>query len=196
MLTDLPSDTCAEVLPGISDHNLVFSRIIGGLLAAETVSRKCFDFKKADWLSLNKALADANWAGVFQGHSASDGAKNLTETILDYAARFIPFGTKQVPRGQHPWINDKCRQMMAEKIDAYGTPNYEQKRERCSQELLKSYSHFISRTKERIKNLPSSSKHWWHLSRTLLSRTCPASSIPPLKAPEGKWIVEPFAKAQ
>ena len=194
-LADLPSDVCSVVLPGISDHNLVFSRLDAQIPAALTVQRECFVFTQADWQSLNIALLKTNWAFVCS-LPPSIAAEKLTDTILEKAKAHIPFQTKQVPRGCHPWINEKCRQLIADKIAAYGTPSYERKRDLCSQGLYNSYSQFLSGTKDRIHKHPSSSKHWWHLSRRLLSRACPTSSIPPIKEEHGNWVVDPYLKAE
>ena len=62
--------------------------------------------------------------------------------------------------------------------------------------MREEYLKFVAETRKKLLDLPSSCRLWWKLSTALMMNTGKVSSVPPLKAQEGTWIVDPEAKAE
>ena len=50
-----------EILPAISDHNMVLASFDIGIPEPTIVTRTVFDYSKADWASIKQDLAEFDW---------------------------------------------------------------------------------------------------------------------------------------
>ena len=196
VLTDLPTDCSIEVRPGVSDHCLVLCRLSMGIPEEKISERNCFEFKHANWRGLNQCLQEIDWKERFAHCSVDTTVATFTSTILDSAKNFIPYHAKSIAKNAHPWINARCRQLVAAKNQAMGNPDFESKRDLCSIGLRHEFAKYIASTKERIRKLHNSSKQWWHFSKSLLLMGGNTSSIPAMKNGSGQWIKDPKEKAE
>ena len=96
----------------------------------------------------------------------------------------------------HPWVNDRYRELVREKIAVAGTDNYAFACEKCSRGFFEEYLKYVKRTQQELSKLPRGSKLWWKMSRRLLLKLERTSSIPPLKKKEGEWVLDAFDKAE
>ena len=56
----------------------------------------------------------------------------INSIILESMEKFIPHKTVKIKKRSHPWIDDHCMQMLAEKHQAFGTEHYDAARSACS----------------------------------------------------------------
>ena len=80
------------------------------------------------------------------------------------------------------------------KNTAEGNEQYDSECANCMQILGVEKSGYVNQLKQKIPNLPKSSKAWWRLNRELLHRKVKLSSIPTLKEDKA-WISDPKDKA-
>ena len=177
------------------------------------VERTVWDYKKADWTGLRSRLGEEDW-NVLSQKDASEAADYLTNRILEAAKTFIPQRILKDRKSTHPWVDERCEEALARKnhlealqIESLSTfPGFEtielldrqfqEETRRCNEIFSQAYDEFIQKTREEIKSLPKSAKKWWRLNRTLLGRASKkTSSIPPLRAATGEWILESVEKA-
>lgn len=195
VLSDLDHLITAEVAAGVSDHSLVFCRLAFSMPHGSTITRNCFYYQHAQWSKLSAELSGIDWRSLLPSGDADAAAAIFAKTLLSTAKRFIPFKALPTLKTNHPWLNDRCMQLVADKCRAFGTDQFAAKQAACSQGLLNEYTAFISSTRSRLESLPSSSKRWWSLSGSLLLKASRQSSVPPLKHTDGNWALSAIGKA-
>lgn len=120
----------------------------------------------------------------------------LTAFILSSAKLFVPIREYSFPKSSHPWLNDKCIDLVAKKHAAQGTPDYELIRDKCTKGLLHEFQSHSMRMKSKISGLPTSSKKWWKLCNSLMiKKNCP-DHIPPLRKDDGSWALSALEKGE
>ena len=102
----------------------------------------------------------------------------------------------ELDKTSHPWLTERSEHLVAEKAAAFGTPLFEHKRQTCSEGLHQEYIKHRNRTKDKLQQIPRSSKRCWKLSQSLLSSSSTTSSIPALQSGSGEWVLQPEGKAQ
>ena len=96
----------------------------------------------------------------------------------------------------HPFsFNDACREALQRKHEAMGTDAYESRRDECTKIFLDTFQAYLGKVREKLKSMPPSSRGWWKLSDSLLSKAHGQENIPPLKGPDGVWAKNANEKA-
>ena len=98
-------------------------------------------------------------------------------------------------KGQHPWLNTRCREAIAKKHAAEGSVDYIAARDFCFDVLYDEYRKHIARTKLLLQDCVRGSRKWWKLNAVLLNRSPKSSSIPALRDGPDEWLFEPEQKA-
>ena len=196
VLSDFESGVRCKVIPGIheEDHDAVLTSVDVSVAESEPVKRKVYDFKKADWNKLNKRLAAQNWDFI-QTLPVDNGTERLTAVILECASQCIPQRWIVDKAFAHPWIDDTCRKALARKQAALGTADFLLRRDECSSIFLAAYHSYVSKIREKLKSMSASSRGWWRLSSTLLTKAGARENIPPLEKPDGSWATSGADKA-
>ena len=188
VLSDLASGIRCTVVPGIheNDHDGVLTKVDLCIPASEPVIRKVYDFKKADWAQLKRLLLDIDWKDILamDGHEAADA---MVQVIFDIMSRGIPSRIITDKVWAHPWVNQACKDALLRKREAFGTPSFQQRRDECSAVYLEAFYEFVAKTRDKLKELPPSSRGWWRLSGSLLQRAGTRESIPPLQREDETW---------
>ncbi len=195
VLSDLGSLVKASVVPKIADHEGVFGSLTCPLPEVRRIQREVFVYSKADWTGMRQALRDTNWETILCTLDADRSAAAFEEFLMSLVRRFIPSQVLQDSKGEHPWLTDRCRELIRRKRAAQGTADFQRLRDECSTALLSAYNDFLQKTRDKLRKLKKSSREWWRLSRTLMSRNTSAEVIPPLRASDGSWARTPGAKA-
>ena len=99
-------------------------------------------------------------------------------------------------KATHPWLNQKCIDLVASKHAAENTDKYKELQEICSKGLLNEYNEHVGRMKAKVSSLPKSSKKWWKLSSNFMLKSAIHENIPPLQQSDGSWALSPFEKAE
>jgi len=194
-LTDASSGVSCTVLPKIADHKLVLTKMAFKVAHAEPVERQVLDYSRADWAGLKQCLRNTNWREFFFDLSADEAAQRLTDYITEKAAEHIPSRTQVHKLSSHPWLNEKCFELIKAKVDAEGTDDYDCRQQECTAGLLAEYEKYILRMKAKLSALKPSSKKWWKLGNSLQLRANQNSAIPPIKSDAGAWCLQPAEKA-
>ena len=141
-------------------------------------------------------LENTDWAQVFGGNDVDYASEHFTEYVLKLAKKFIPIREYAFPKSSHPWLNEKCLELVLNKHNAEGKEDYELQRDLCSKGLSTEFKCHAERMKAKISGLPVSSKKWWKLCNTLLVKKSASTSIPPLRSSDGTWALTAVDKAE
>ena len=130
----------------------------------------------------------------FESGSVHDITANLTEYILRITKICVPIREYSFPKASHPWLNDKCYDLVRRKHAAEGTPEYDTARDACTKGLLSEFHAHAERVKTKISGIPTSSKKWWKLCNTLMVKKNGNENIPPLRGDDGVWALTSVEK--
>jgi len=195
VVTDLGSSTCTcTVHPEIADHKLVLVRLHLGLPATERVQRELWQFCRADWGGLGAELASADWRWLDEV-GPTEGAQALTNLILQAARRHIPTRWVVERKVAHPWLNERCLELVAERVRVAGSDLEPEAAAQCSAGILEEYFKYVARCRTKLRELRRGSKQWWRLSRELMCKAPGSSCTPALKDSAGEWVVDAVGKA-
>ncbi|CAE8713039.1 unnamed protein product, partial [Polarella glacialis] len=174
---------------------MVLCRVAFPIQQTRSIPRRCFFYKQAKWKALNADLLNIPWSSLLPTSDANSAAGVFTAKLLEAAKRYIPFKETVIHKSAHPWLNDRCKHLVAEKCKAFGIVDFEARQQECSEGIHQEFCAYIVRTKPRLESLPSSSKRWWNLSGALLLQSTGTSSIPLLKLQDGGWALNSLDKA-
>ena len=195
VLTDMGACVTCTVLPQVEDHSQVLATLSCSVPTTLPVKRELWLYKKADWKGLQAALKREDWSFLEQASSVDEAQEQLTQRVLDTAKQFIPRVTRTMTKSTHPWMNERCLQLVAAKRSAEGTEHYKEKLKECSQGILEEFNAYTNKVREELKALPRSSKKWWKLAKGVTLRSEKNSAIPPLKDKlKGEWVTLPEGK--
>ncbi len=194
VLADVGDLLKVTVLPSLADHRVVSMDIYVFVTRSEESSREVWDFKNANWDGLRHALKNRRWIDFLDDSRFDDGVDDFCDNLSNLCASFIPKKIIFSRQRSHPWLDDECFEAIEAKCLATGDEFLVQERE-CAEVLTRKFVEYQVLLKERIRQLPRSSKLWWRLNRELLNKKSKNVSIPPLKGRGGDWILKPEAKA-
>ncbi len=197
VLSTFESGLTCRVTPGIhdNDHDGVLTKVKLAVPATEPVRRRVYDFKKADWQTLRTRLAEKNWGEFFEDKNADDAAQQFTTEVIAMVDACVPARWITDKVYAHPWLNDDCRQALRAKHAAVGTPAFAEKRDACTTVFRDAHKAYVSKVRDDLKAMSPSSRGWWKLSGTLLTKASGRENIPPLKCSDGNWAKTASEKA-
>ena len=198
VLSDCDDLLKVKVIPGLSDHKGVLASL--QLSAPETVEikRLCFNYAKADWGSMRDAFKHTDWEAILLVDEEDvDGfAKALADYILETVKQYTPNRVVRTAKSTHPWLDEHCRAAIREKHLAYGVPNFQEKRDQCTNVLQSAFWRYVAKTKDELCSMAPSSKQWLKQANKLMMKASGVSSVPPLRRQDGSWAREGQAKAE
>ena len=194
VLTDIGSCVSCRVLPMIEDHAQVLIIISCAVSVQMEVLWECSKYGEANWKDLKQAFKNTDWN--FLDYAADTDAMQeiLTEHVLS-TARLIPTERRRLKKPMHPWMNQRCLELVGTKRRAEGTAEYAEKVRECSAGVLEEYLKYVERVCDELRKLPRSSKKWWKLAKGVALRSSQNSSIPPLKH-KGEWVTSAEGKCK
>ena len=197
VLSNLASGIRCRTVAGIhgDDHHGVLTAVNVSIPSSEPVRRQVYNFRKADWSKLKRLLRAKNWCDILS-LPADDATAEMVQGILDTVAECIPQKWITDKVFAHPWLDDSCRKALDRKRAAIGTEGYLKFRDECSQAFLKAYNSYVTRTREKLKEMSPSSRGWWKLSGTLLTKAGTRENIPPLQREDDSWALTAKEKAE
>ena len=196
VLSDLASGIRSRVVAGIheNDHSGVLTTVHLAIPESTPVQRKVYDYKKADWDKLRALLLAQDWRPTL-ALSADDAAEEMAKIILDKVAECIPSRMLMDKIWPHPWLNESCRSALLRKRAAFGSDQFEARRDECSRIFLEARNTYVTKTRDKLKEMSPSSRGWWRLSGSLLEKAGARETIPPLKRPGDTWALSPEERA-
>ncbi len=192
-LTDLGEVEPAQVLPRVADHNVVRFVLKLAVPVERPRSRQVFDYKKAPWAQICTKSSALDLSFI-DNADVDTAVLQFTELVLRILDDNIPSKTIFDKVAVHPWYNGKCRDLVREKRDAEGQPDYKEICTRCSEGIFAEYLKFVATTREKLKKIRRGSKQWWRISTQLLDKSSVTSGIPALKDGDA-WILNSTEKA-
>ena len=197
VLTDFGSGIRTTITPGIhdNDHRGTLTKVNVSVPSSEPVSRKVYDYKKANWKRLSRQLKAVDWREFFHDIDAGVAAERLTAKILETVEDCIPSKWIVDRTYAHPWLDDACREALRCKHAAVGTPNFEARRDECTQVFRDTHKAYVTKVRADLKTMSPSSRGWWKLSGSLLTKATGQENIPPLKRADGSWAKSSEEKA-
>ncbi len=196
VLSDLGSLVKAKTVPGIADHNGILGKFSFPLPEITVVEREFFQYSKANWAGLRRAISDTDWRRFIDSGDADASATNFEHELERLIRAYIPSRIFYDEKKDHAWLDDRCKEMVAAKRAAFGTDEYFLRRDECTRGLLQAYNDFVARTRAKLGNLKPSSREWWRISKSLLSMGSAREVIPPLRRPDGSWATTSLDKAR
>ncbi len=196
VLSDFASGIRCRVVPGIheNDHDGVPTTVTLEIPGPKPVGRKVYDFKKADWPALKERLLGTNWRDSL-ALPADEATETMVQTILEAVSCCIPSRVIKDKVWAHPWLNDACREALQRKRNAFGTTDFPRLRDECSRTYLQAHNSYVTKTREKLKEMSPSSRGWWKLSGTLLQKAGTKEGIPPLQREDETWALTPDERA-
>ena len=202
VLTDMHTDVQCTVQPQLADHRMVLATVQLEVPKVVEVPRECWVWSKANWGALKDELGKTNWDNLlFLGEEAFDdlaeeAVRRFTTHVLEVARKHVPVHLRNVKKSTHPWLNQTCLTLVQKARAAENTPEHAERLRECSEGVLAEFHKYVARTKERLKQLPKSSKAWWKLTKNLQNKAEKNSSVPALKREDGTWAQEALEKAE
>ena len=136
VLSDLGSDVKVRPVPGISDHSAVLGSLAALVDEEGGRKREVFDFGKASWRQIREHFQDKDlWDSILTGLTVDEMAVRFEEKIAEVLDELVPKKTVSATPKAHPWLNDRCRKAIDDKMASANTPNAVEVRDRCSQVL-------------------------------------------------------------
>ena len=197
VLSSFSSGVTCSVTPGIHelDHKGVLTEVKLSVPASEPVSRRVYDYKHADWSGLCEQLSSTDWGCFFEHLYADEAAERFTAKLLEAVENNIPVKWIRDKVYAHPWLNDECRRALSEKHEATGTASFIEKRDACTETFRVAHRSYVVKTRDELREMSSSSRGWWKLSGSLLTKARGSVNIPPLKVDGDQWATTAQAKA-
>ena len=177
------------------DHDGVLTTVSVSIPATRPVRRQVYDFKQAKWELLKRKLARTAWGEQIGSRSADTAAAWMTGWVLKVVDECIPSKWITDKSYSHPWIDDECRESLRKKHNARGTDGYAQMRDACSEVFLCAYHGYVKKTRATLKSMDPSSRGWWKVANSLLTKASATENIPALQRADGSWATSPEERA-
>ena len=144
VLTDMGTSVTCKVLSQVEDHNQVLTTVALGVPVEVKEARECWLYSKADWAGFRQELAGTNW-DFLDNLDANAAQRSLTDHLLTTARKYVPVEKRLLTKSSHPWLNERCLELVQEKRNAEGTPEYGEKTWLCSEGLLEEFHRYVGR---------------------------------------------------
>ena len=183
-----------DILPAISDHNMVLAEFCFGVTESELVSRVVFEYRKANWDAIRSDFRAMDWRPM-DIMCVDDAERFLSDSIFGVLDHHIPSRTIYERKLTHPWINDRCLLVVRTKNAAAGTDAFADETKRCNTVLFEEYIKYVTSMRDKLSAEKRGSKAWWKLANTIVDKDVLAASIPALQTATGDWENDSAAKA-
>ena len=193
VLTNSEQVRCS-VQEKVADHKVVEVTLDLPVPREETVYRWVWDFKKAKWDELKEELGKTSW-GFLDVLSPDDGARQLTDKLLELLKTKVPQRLLGEKKSTHPWLNERVAQLVKEKKEAEGTAQEQEATEACSKGVLEEYRAYVNRVRAELAELKAGSKKWWTKTQELLKEKSKTCNVPALRKPDKTWVTTAKGKA-
>jgi hypothetical protein len=160
---------CCRALLTIADHCCILVEVRLALSRSERCERQYWQYRDADWAEMNCLPANTDWSFIDDGHPDT-AAEKMTSIILSAAGQCIPQRSAREEKAAHPWLNDRCFELVAAKQAAKGTSDHAEQVAKCSEGVMQQYFGHVRRTRESLSKLAPSSRKWWRISQSLMNK--------------------------
>ena len=106
--------------------------------------------------------------------TAEDALAYFQEVLWLHLVKYIPRRNVKITKRSHPWLNERSQKAIQRKNDAENSAGYENEQEACAKILAEERARYVQELKQKLANLPKSSKQWWRINREFLEQEGPA----------------------
>ncbi len=182
-----------EILPRISDHNMVLVGFSVGIPESVVVKRGVFDYVHAKWDELQEDLRCFYWTPM-DLLSVDDAERHFHNNVFAMLERHIPRRELYERKSSHPWINERCLEAIRTKNDSAGSERFALQTALCSGVLFEEFVAYTQRMRDKSLGEKRGSKRWWKISNEIMDKSASKCAIPALRSESG-WLYEPSSKA-
>ena len=195
VLTDLEELRGTVVGAQISDHRIVRAEVNLSVPRAELQRRVVYDYKNAAWTRVRMEVFHTDWS-FLDAWDVDRATAEITRILLCILDWFVPKRVFTNEVTTHPWLNDRCLELIRRKRLAEGTADFPDAAAACSAGILFEYHLYIERTRMKLRNIRRGSKAWWRLANDIMHRNNGIFGIPALKRDDGSWERTASGKAE
>ena len=182
-----------DILPRISDHNMVLAVFDIGVPESVCVKRTVFEYSKAKWSEIQAEFDAFDWTPMdFVDVDAAE--RYFHDNVVAILGRHIPRRVISERKSSHPWINDRCLEAIAVKNASLGAVDFASKAVSCSAILFGKFLSYVARMRDKLLREKRGSKRWWKIANEIMDVSAQFSSIPTLKTESG-WVYDQFSNA-
>ena len=168
IISDL--DRCkVEILPQISDHNMVLATFDLGVPESEVIARTVFQYAKADWEQLRCDMAAFDWTLMDQVQV--DAAERFFhDNVLAMLERHVPRREVRERKSAHQWVNDRCLAAIRDKNEGVDG-DFASRAVRCSELIFEEYLSYVQRMRDKLLRERRGSKQWCRIADEIMDKT-------------------------
>ena len=195
VLTDLAEVHNAKVGAQVSDYRVVRGRADLSVPRAQMQRRTVYDYKNAAWARIRTEITHTDWSFI-NVWGVDEATTEFTRILVSILDRFVPKRVLTNDVSTHPWLNERCLDLIRRKRSAEGTPGFLDVAAACSAGILAEYHRYIDRTRVKLQQMRRGSKGWWRLANEIMHRKSASSGVPALKRDDGTWERTAVGKAE
>ena len=132
--------------PKISDHFSLLINLPDSMEDREMSSRTIWHYRDANWQAIRETLQSFDVRQLTHG-SVNDACNLFDQFLRGLMHSYVPQSARQSVKSTLPWLNDKCRSIIALKHSSESTPQYNQIATKCQQMLHQEKQKYIFRLK-------------------------------------------------
>lgn len=189
--------------PNYCDHNMIFFKFHKSAIVNETVFKETYNFKRADYESINNKLSSINWNVLFDTLTVDECVAKLEIIFQDMFRQHIPKHNSSEIHDKS-WLNKKVQQAISEKNLLYhkyrkvksneNLEKYREARNKATSLVREAKVQWESKLAYRLSKTHSADAKWWKLVDKFKGPKC-RERIPALKR-NGIMLTKPFDKAE
>ena len=195
VLTDLAEVHDAKVGAQVSDHRVVRGRADLSVPRVQMQRRTVYDYKNAAWARIRTEITHTDWSFI-NAWGVDEATTEFTRILVSILDRFVPKRVLTNDVSTHPWLNERCLDLIRRKRSAEGTPGFLDVAAACSAGILAEYHRYIDRTRVKLQQMRRGSKGWWRLANEIMHRKSASSGVPAFKRDDGTWERTVVGKAE
>ena len=145
----------------------------------KSFKRQIWQYHLGDYDLFKNELLKINWDSLIDNHNINTAAVNVTEKILEAAAKSIPNKMVQVRKNDPPWMNSNIRKMIRKRKrlnkkakitnNEIDWSNFRRIRNKCINYVRSSKKKFLEKQINKVDSIHTiSTKQWWKTIKNLI----------------------------
>ena len=112
----------AVLPPSLSNHCAVTTTVNLKKQRSKPVKRKIYNYKEANWGTINQDLLEHNWNKLDQYQTVEESVSEFTKAYHSITSRHIPSKIVKVSNARKPWMTERLEKLAEKKRKAYKKP--------------------------------------------------------------------------
>ena len=193
----------------ISDHKATYISIQIGINLSNSYFREIWNYKTADFNSLNNLIQNFDWGTIINETFSVDQAfENFTNKFLKFCDECIPRKKVLIRQNDKPWfsselrynikLRDRFRKTYFKSKRDSDRSKFKRQRNRVNNMLKYAKDNFINKIDDILFNQETrnSNKTFWQVMGRFMGKKGTSIIIPPLQNNDGSYRFTDFEKAE